>query len=273
MDNRRYTVTIHAAAPGTPIRGDRGAAAVDISAMDRSITGHVFYTITDGVEKKSWGFAPESHGDINGPGRPFNDDDKRYMDPFFERTMEISKDQYDKLYEFGPNPDRFGFDLTYKDIRNNCVDYTWAALNHAGIQRTHGHIGHLEPHGVDGKHSYLPILTPNDFRTIRDPVPGSDLNKEISRELPKRDWMQAPFGTFDRPLTTVSNDPFERLYAATVANDDKAFETIGQEYLQSPEGQAFLQAGQEANRQQDLALQQAQAQAQAQQGPVMSMTM
>lgn len=239
--------------------------------MERSVPGHVFYAISDGVARESWGFAPVKHGDIIGPGRSFDDDERRYVDPFFERTMEISKDQYEKLHEFGSEPDRFGFDLTYKDIRNNCVDYTWAALNHAGIQRTHGHIFHLEPHGVDGKYTYLPILTPHDFRSIRDPVPGSDLNKEVLRDLPKRDWTQALFGTFDRPLTAVSDDPFERLYAAAVASDDKAFDKVGQEYLQSAEGQAFLQSGQEANRQQALAEQQAQAQ--VQQGPVMSMTM
>jgi hypothetical protein len=268
MDAKRYTVTVFSAAPGTWVN-EVGYDGAD--HFSRSITGHVFFETDDGFHKKSWGFAPVEHGDVHGPGEPKEKDADEYIDPMYERTMEISRDQFDKLNEFGATPERFGFDLTYKDIRNNCVDYTWAALNHAGIQRTHGHIGHLEPHGVDGKYSYLPILTPNDFRTIRDPVPGSDLNKEVSRELPERDWKQAPFGTFDRPLSAVSDDPFERLYAAAVTDDEKAFDKVGQEYLQSQEGQAFLEAGQEANRQRELAEQQAQAQ--VQQGPVMSMTM
>lgn len=39
MDARRYTVTIYAAAPGTPVRADYGPAAVDVSAMDKSVPG------------------------------------------------------------------------------------------------------------------------------------------------------------------------------------------------------------------------------------------
>lgn len=271
MDGKKYTLTVFAAAPGTWVHHQDAGGKDHFS---RSVPGHVYYETSDGIDRHSWGFAPIESGAIYGPGRPQEKDADEYIDPMYERTMEISREQFDKLNEFGVRPERFGFDLTYKDIRNNCVDYTWVALNHAGIQRTHGHIGHLEPHGVDGKLSYLPILTPNDFRTIPDPVPGSDLNKEVSRGLPKRDWTQTPFGTFDRPLTSVTDDPFERLYAATVANDDKAFDRVAQDYLQSADGQAFLASGREFNQQQEQAqAQQAQAQAQAPAAPAMQMSM
>ncbi|QWT19048.1 hypothetical protein KPL74_15005 [Bacillus sp. NP157] len=236
----------------------------------------MYYETSNGVDRHSWGFAPIEHGSVYGMGEPQKDDANQYVDPMYERTMEISRDQYEKLNAFGEDPSRYGFDLMYKDIRNNCVDYTWAALNHAGIQRTHGHLGHLEQHGVDGKLSYLPILAPNDFRTIPDPVPGSDLNNEVTRDPPAREWSQAPFGSFQREAAVSHDDPFERLYAATAANDDKSMNEVAQDYLQSTEGQDFLESGRDFNRQQELALQQSMEQAQQQaqqQAPVMSMSM
>lgn len=276
MGSKRYTVTVHVANPGTPMNSDNVPLMNEDGSRATSVPGHMFYTTDDGHHHvKSYGFAPKHHGSIIGEGYRSKTDNVDYENPRYSRTMEISRQQFDVLNEFGNAPEKFGFDMTYKDVRNNCVDFTWAALNHAGIQRTHGHLGHLENHGVDGKLGYLPALVPADVQTIRDPIPGSDLNKEIFRKLPAKAWWQIPLSPPEMDSRSpkigviTDIDPFERLYAATVANDDKTFEAVGQEYLQSQEGQAFLQVGQEANRQQDLAVQQAQAQ----QTPVMSMTM
>jgi hypothetical protein len=41
-----------------------------------------------------------------------------------------------KAHDYGTQPLKNGFDLSYKDARNNCVDFTWSALNHANIKRT-----------------------------------------------------------------------------------------------------------------------------------------
>lgn len=276
MDAKRYTLTVYAAAPGTPIRtvGNDGT-----DTFANSVPGHVYYGISDGGKPESWGFAPEVHGSVNGPGIASKGDADNYVDPIYARTMEISKEQYERLQEFGNDPKKFGFDMNYKDIRNNCVDFTWSALNHAGIQRTHGHIGHLQPHGVEGKGSYLPIGAPNDFRTIRDPFPGSDLSRETLNQAPSREWWQAPFGDFDRTLSQANDDPFDRLVAAAQSGNDKAFDDVGEDFLQSYEGKDFLETGLEHNRQQELAdqalaqQQMQQQQQQQQQAPAMAMSM
>ena len=276
MDRKRYTVTVYAAAPGTPLRGNRGPGDLDYSHMDRSVPGHVYYATSDGIDTTSYGFGPVEHGDLNGPGKRFDNDVEQYVDPFYARTMEVTQDQFDRLNEFGTNPDHYGFDLTYKDIRNNCVDYTWAALNHAGIQRTDRRLGEVDAKGVDGKLNYLPAQAPGDIRTIRDPIPGSDLNHQLTRDRPAIEWWQIPLSDAKDVGQAQDIDPFDRLCAASVANDDRAFDRVGQDYLQSPEGQAFLQSGVDFNHQQDLAQQQALAQQQQQQqqhGPVMRMTM
>lgn len=267
MSGKRYTLTVYAAAPGTPVKvlDDDGNPS-----LQPSVPGHVYYGIDGEKEPISWGFAPRKHGSVNGPGKVTEGDADAYTNPLYARTMEISKDQYDRLKEFGTEPEKYGFDMTYKDVRNNCVDFTWAALNHAGIQRTHGHLGHLQPHGVDGKGSYLPMGAPYDFRSIRDPMPGSDLNKEVKNKAPAREWWQAPFGEFERPVTAVQSDPFEQLVAAAAAGDDAAFDKVGQEFLESKAGDEFLQDGIEHNRQQELA---EQAMVQQQQALAVGMSM
>lgn len=273
MDAKRYTVTVYAAAPGTVIR------EFDIHGKEhltRSVPGHVYYQTDDGEQKRSWGFAPAKLGDIYGRGEPQTNDADAYQDPMYARTLEISKEQFDKLNEFGPNPDRYGFDLTYKDFRNNCVDYTWAALNHAGIQRTDRRFGTAESRGVDGKLNYLPSHAPGDIRTIRDPMPGSDLNQETTRPLPDMAWWQIPLSEAERQPSMEQGDPFDRLVAAANAGDDKAFDDVGRDYLKSYEGQDFLQNGLEHNQQQALTeqmLAQQQQQQDQQQAPSMAMSM
>lgn len=198
-DQPKYTVTVYVAAPGTPLVKETPGAT--------STPGHMFYTVSDGVGKpQSFGFAPVEHGDINGPGFVSRDDVENYKDPLYSRTMEISKVQYEKLKAFGEHPEKHGFDLQYKDVRNNCVDFTWAGLNQAGIQRQNhieiaatGHVGTSTagpslriplPGHSDGKSAFRPAQNIDDVKSIKDPVPGSPLNKEQSHPMPHRGPLQ-----------------------------------------------------------------------------------
>ena len=274
--SNRYTVTIYAAAPGTPLRGDLALDETDTSKMERSVQGHVFYRTDDGNNPRSYGFGPIAHGAVNGPGERARDDYDQYVKPFYARTMEISKDQFDKLNEFGEDAAAYGFDMTYKDFRNNCVDYTWAALNHAGIQRTDRRFGTAEAKGVDGKLNYLPSHAPADVRTIRDPMPGSELNRETTNRLPDMEWWQIPLSEAQGQSPIEQGDSFDRLVAAAQTGNDKAFDEVGSDYLQSYEGQDFLQTGLDHNQQQALTeqmLAQQQQQQDQQQAPSMAMSM
>jgi hypothetical protein len=207
-DPQKYSVTIYVAAPGTPLAKEEPGAT--------STPGHMFYTISDGVGKpQSFGFAPIEHGSIDGPGFIPRDDVENYKDPLYSRTMEISKEQYEKLKEFGERPQQHGFDLKYKDVRNNCVDFTWAGLNHAGIQRQN-HI-EISAHSIstttagpsiriplpghsDGKSAFRPAQNVDDVKSIQDPIPGSQLNKEHANPMPHRrplQWMLSDRGMDD----------------------------------------------------------------------------
>ena len=73
---------------------------------------------------------------MNGPGAS-SETTKVYKDPAHVRTIEITEAQYNKLKAFGDDPVAHGFSKHYADVRHNCVDFTWDALNHAGIQRKH----------------------------------------------------------------------------------------------------------------------------------------
>jgi hypothetical protein len=189
MDDNKYTVTVYVAAPGTPL--------VNEPLGTTSGPGHMFYTTSNGRDKpQSYGFAPIQHGSMDGPGTISDKDNINYKDPIYSRTMEVSKDQYDKLNEFGSSPEKYGFDNYYKDARHNCVDFTWASLNHAGIERQHHFdvptLGvafgpttrlPLPGHGA-GKSAYRPAENVDDVKSIKDPVPGSHLNSSHTNPMP-----------------------------------------------------------------------------------------
>lgn len=271
-ENEKYTVTVYVAAPGTPLTKEGPGAT--------SEPGHMYYTISNGTGKpESFGFTPIKHGSIDGLGFISRDDVENYKDPYYSRTMDISKSQYDKFKEFGNHPDKQGFNMYYEDVRNNCVDFTWGALNHAGIQRTLP-VAHDKSIPLNGKGAYRPAETVDDIRSIKDPIPGSPLNKEHTHPMPThRSLLQHVLSENEQPdipgatiasaspLTKDSptHDLFEALYQASIKNDDHAFHVVAQTYLQSNDGQAFLQQGRDFNQQQDHAQAQAAQQAQAQQ--------
>ncbi|EKT4076914.1 XVIPCD domain-containing protein [Stenotrophomonas maltophilia] len=173
--DERYRVTIYVAAPGTPMLGGGTSAA-----------GHVYYTVGDGRESISYGFAPKEHGATTGPGKVYDSDAGDYQNPFYQRTLEISKDQYEKLKEFGDAPDKHGFNTEYHGLNNSCIDFTWGALNHAGLHRTNA----LFMQDKDFQGGLKPLTNIEYIRSIRAPFPDSALNTEHYNKMPERTLFQ-----------------------------------------------------------------------------------
>ncbi|MDL5366570.1 hypothetical protein QSH18_13260 [Xanthomonas sp. NCPPB 2654] len=174
--DKRYTLTVYVAAPGTPLLLSKGT----------SNAGHVYYSIDDGTAANSYGFAPAKHGESSGPGKVFYSDAKDYKDPYYSRTMEIDKAQYERLKEFGAAPDKYGFSMEYGGATNSCVDFTWGALNHAGLHRKS--VKGIEDKGFEG--DLRPLENVDDIKSIPAPMPGSDLNKEHHNPKPEQTWLQ-----------------------------------------------------------------------------------
>ncbi len=268
-----YTVTIYVAAPGTPLAlGENGAT---------SLPGHMYYVTSDGQNRNSYGLAPVKHGDINGPGKVYDNDEKNYTNPRYSRTLEITKEQYDNLNNFGKNPKNYNFDTYYKDTRNNCVDFVWAGLNSAGL---HARISLPFLQNIERK-NYEGALKPNnnieDIKSIKPPFPDSPLNSEKLNPMPKRgvvQWLLSEEHQFnEQPNRVIGktqniDDMFEALYSAALTKDHASARAIGQAYAQSSEGQAMFAEGRQFNQQQQVTLlaQQTLAEQQpVQRGPVM----
>lgn len=290
----RYTVSVYIAAPGTPLLDEDGMPQMDKDgAQITSLPGHMYYVTSNGRDRNSFGFVPIEHGRIDGPGKPFNDDERTYSNPLYARTMEITKAQYDTLNAFGVDPTAFGFDLYYKDLRHNCVDFTWAALNQAGIQREPMHIDvpaitpprmsyqHIPlPGRHEGKASYRPAENVEDVRGLRDPIPNSPLNQERTNPMPEHRSLlqrllsdneptQSPHVASITPDSSI-DDMVDALYQAAITQDHAAMSAVSQAYLQSADGQAFLQLGRDYNQQQQMQQLAAQQQMTVR-GPVMSL--
>lgn len=171
-----YSVTIYIAAPGTPLVRSGGTSAA----------GHMYYTISDGKQERSYGFAPKEHGRSSGAGKVYDTDLKDYKGPYYSRMIEITKDQYDKLREFGNDPAKYKFDMEYRGARNSCIDFTWGALNHAGLQRQT--LFGIGDEGFEG--DLKPLQNIDDIKTIKAPFPDSPLNSEHHNKMPSRTPLQ-----------------------------------------------------------------------------------
>jgi hypothetical protein len=122
-----YTLTVKIAEGGTKYINDGKEGS--------SFAGHMWYSLSDGSENNnSYGFASgENKAKPFGVGDFIKNDDEAYQDTYYTLTKEITKEEYDKLKEFGENPEANGFTGDYNALSNSCVDFTWKALEHAGM--------------------------------------------------------------------------------------------------------------------------------------------
>jgi hypothetical protein len=179
---RRYQATIYVAAPNTPIIDPDSGRVVD-----HSVPGHMYYSISDGQEQLGYGFAPKGHGMPVGPGEVSTRDFERYQNPAYARTIEITPDQYDKLKEFGKSAisgDEKYFNTYYVGAGNSCIDFTWGALNHAGLHRQMALPFSTETApNRDHEGRVLPQGSIADIKSINAPFPQSDLNREVRHPI------------------------------------------------------------------------------------------
>lgn len=216
----RYAVTVYVAAPGTPLLISKGTSAA----------GHVYYSIDDGQIVSSYGFAPETHGQTSGPGKVYDKDVEDYKDPRYSRTMEISKEQYDKLQAFGKEPGKYGFDMKYGGAANSCIDFTWGALNHAGLHRNT-----VLGKDKDYEGALKPLDNIRDIKSIQAPFPDSELNKEQQNKMPERSPLQwlisdqqvAPDGSKRDQAAANQQDPLIPQAEAAVRRLDAS---VGRDY-------------------------------------------
>ncbi|XEA94884.1 XVIPCD domain-containing protein [Xanthomonas tesorieronis] len=196
-----YSVTIYLAAPGTPLMRSGGTSAA----------GHMYYSLSDGKHVESYGFAPLEHGTSRGLGKVYDTDVRDYKDPYYSRTLEVSREQYDKLRAFGEAPQKYGFDMQYSGATNSCIDFTWGALNHAGLHRQ-------RTPGIDDKRfegSLKPLDNEDSIKSIPAPMPGSSLNKEHYNAKPEQTWLQ-------KAITEVSPPGGQALPSEANAASEKA---------------------------------------------------
>ncbi|WP_152540919.1 hypothetical protein [Luteimonas huabeiensis] len=250
-----YTVTIYVAAPGAPIQ------RLDGDATQTSQAGHVYYSVSDGKTENGYGFSPIQSG-MRGPGHVVRDEHEMYLNPAYARTMEITAAQYDALRDYGEQgvaKDERYFDLDYNGATNSCIDFTWGALNHAGLHRRIELPLGFELQDKDYDGALKPLDNIREFKRIPDPVPGSPHNREQENALPERtrwqrllseDESQRGLDQGSRHAAThvADRSPFEdpvleQLHAALQRGDSDRLDEIGRQFNRSDEGAQLERQG------------------------------
>lgn len=185
-----YTVTVYLAAPGTAVRDEKGHG-------HSSSAGHAYFMISDGEHKNGYGFSPIKTGVI-GAGHVVRDEYKTYQNPSYSYTLEITKEQHEKLKEYGEagvrgDDSRFG--LYYNGFSNSCIDYVWGGLRDAGLRPK---LEKPDP-SFDGTIKVLPNI--DALKSIPKPFPDSKLNSSHENPLPKNQ------GLLQKLLTEVEGEP------------------------------------------------------------------
>jgi hypothetical protein len=94
---------------------------------------YMWYLLSDGSSSQCYGFGAVDSTPID-DGRVFGNDDIVYQFTIYTATIVIEKWQYDQLIVFGGNPNYYGFSTAnYYANFHSCVDFTWKALELAGI--------------------------------------------------------------------------------------------------------------------------------------------
>ena len=176
----------------------------------------MYLSVEHGDWSRSYGFAPARHGASSGPGAVTYEDVVEYQDPYYARTMGISKEQFDRIVSFGEDAAAHGFKMEYSGLSNSCIDFTWGALNHAGLHRQ---VKSQQDTNFEG--ALKPLDNKSEIQSIRAPYPHSELNSEVHHAIPKRSLMQrliSENGEYDG----VGRDPMMSQIREKVAELDAA---------------------------------------------------
>lgn len=241
---QKYTLTLYIAAPGTP--KTKGAP---------SISGHVYYSISDGEKSQGWGFAPTGFPYVSAPGIVEDDEFNIYQNPYYKRTMEITKEQYEALKAFGKNPEQYGFNKDwYAAFSNSCVDFTYSALRHAkiydkkifGLINDEGAVKVLDNRkafdSIPNQIIDSPLNTPPDKRT--HPMPKQEwYHKLISENEQDTQHDLAANIDISKPLAkNASAEEFcEYGFAALLSDDDDKMHAALDSLLASDIGHSTMQ--------------------------------
>lgn len=241
---QKYTLTLYIAAPGTP--KTKGAP---------SISGHVYYSISDGEKSQGWGFAPTGFPYVSAPGIVEDDEFNIYQNPYYKRTMEITKEQYEALKAFGKNPEQYGFNKDwYAAFSNSCVDFTYSALRHAkiydkkifGLINDEGAVKVLDNRkafdSIPNQIIDSPLNTPPDKRT--HPMPKQEwYHKLISENEQDTQHDLAANIDISKPLAkNASAEEFcEYGFAALLSDDDDKMHAALDSLLASDIGRSTMQ--------------------------------
>lgn len=133
-----HTLTIKIAQKGTPYIDQKTGEVHDSSV------GHMWYSISNGTETTSYGFAPDGKSTPVGPGHVTPHDDAAYQETYYTGTIVIAEEQYNTLKNWYLNPEYQPLkydDGWYIAGVKDCIDFTWKALEAIG----------LPPSGSDGQ--------------------------------------------------------------------------------------------------------------------------
>ena len=191
-----------------------------LSDGNSSMAGHLWVSLNDGKggRNESYGFGRDTDegGQSSKIGKVHTDDDSEYLSTDFERTINITQEQYDKAKDFFNDPKKYGFDPSeYNTITNNCIKFVWKAVEVTGIDKS----------GFDGR--VWPTFNIHDIRRIGDfqhppgstyvdqePTPPSDAWKKLT-EFNIRDWVNDLFrnsrtAVYDPLVLDLDGDGIER---------------------------------------------------------------
>lgn len=126
MEDVNYVVIVKIAAPGTEYLEEDGT-------ISHSDTGHVWLTLVNYKtgEEFNFGFWPPKEGDRFGPGT-VRINDWRYLDVTYQRSLAVSADQFNNLYDICQNArtnNTFGIHIP----GNACPEFAFNSLWQAGI--------------------------------------------------------------------------------------------------------------------------------------------
>ncbi|WP_309688545.1 XVIPCD domain-containing protein [Stenotrophomonas sp. SORGH_AS_0321] len=167
------------------------------------------------------GWQPDKRVDGVYTGKVSLFDAESYVDPYYARTIEVTREQYEKIREFGAEPTSFGFDPKYDAFSNGCTDFTWGALNHAGL---HMQVGPIPIERHEG--ALKPLNNIPAIESIKAPFPESDLNKVERNPMPERDWKQFLLSDSDRVMMDQVNRSVASLDAAHGRTPDETSERM-----------------------------------------------